>query len=47
MIAGDLNFPKINWESYRNPESLHQLFLDTFSTYINQPTNIRGFATYC
>ena len=47
IIAGDLNFPKINWEDYSSPDSVDQLFLDTFSNLeleqlINVPTHSRG-----
>ena len=47
IIVGDLNFPKINWYAYSSPESIDQLFLDTFSNLeldqlINEPTHIHG-----
>ena len=47
IITGDLNLPKVNWESYSSTEGTDQLFLETFSNFeleqlINEPTHIRG-----
>ena len=33
IIAGDLNMPKINWETFSSTESTDQLFLDSFSDF--------------
>ena len=47
IIAGDLNMPKIDWETFSSPENIDRLFLDSFTNFeleqlINEPTHIRG-----
>ncbi len=47
IVAGDLNFPRINWEEFSSTEVVDRLFLDTFSNFgiqqlVNSPTHYKG-----
>ncbi|MCP4459038.1 MAG: hypothetical protein GY816_13600, partial [Cytophagales bacterium] len=47
VVAGDLNLPGIDWVEYSTPNTIEQLFLDSFSNFgleqlVNCPTHTRG-----
>ena len=47
FIIGDMNFPKVNWETFVSTEPTEQLFLNTFGNLaleqlVDTPTHIKG-----
>ena len=47
IVAGDLNFPDINWSNFSSTKSIDQQYLDSFSNFgleqlVNCPTHTRG-----